>query len=376
MRYPVAESFAAPFTQEVYRLMLEMGRPLPQARAWATASAARPPATPERPPLSLITPAVYGIRALELTLRAPARDAPPPFSYQSTKLAGVPGQPRAFAGRSVPMTRVAQALARGSGRTAVVIEGMDRIGKTTLALETVHGQAGNFDVVAWYECDRASAADGATGGGAAGRSAADGLAGVLSTKIPGLDVSALRGPGEQARGLAARLSAYFAGTRALIVIDRADAQLTDAGQWADERLGLLVRALAVGQARLIITSRRPLADAGQWAVAPVTTRLAPLSGAEAALLAGEFPGLKALRDGAGQSLSPPLSSASARGLAAGVLAATRGHPALLATAAEHASSPLALAAMTITARDIWARHAGDPDAEAAYLEILSAWEPG
>lgn len=350
MRYPVAEAFAAAFTQQLYTLMLEKGQSLPQARAWAAAEVMKPPAIPERPALSLVTPAIYGATGLTLNLKAPDRAGPRKFGHKETKLAGVPGRPGNFVGRSGPMTRVAQVLAPQSGQSAVVIEGMAGIGKTALALETVYVQSGNFPLVIWHAFT--SGADGL-----------DGLTQALGEKIDGLDPSPMHGTEAQARALAAELRAFFGGERALVILDSADTQLTDSGNWRNERLELLVSAMTgqQGWSRVIMTTRRRLAG-------PAAVRLEPFGAPEAALLASEYPGLKALFDGD----APPLNAGSARSLAMAVIGATRGHPALLAMAAERSADPLLLSRLTIIARNIWA--ASETDLEAAYLAILSAWQ--
>ena len=356
MRYPVSEQFAATFTREVYRLMLDKGQPLAQARAWALAEEAQRPATPERPALSLVTPALFGAPGLTLTLRAPERAEPPSFGYWATKKASVPGRPPRFVGRVGPMTQLGKALDTDSRGATVVIEGMEKIGKTALALEAVHWQASGFQVVAWHEFKRDAG------------SAARGLAETLRAKINGLDVSQVDGTDAEARDFAGRLSAYFARVRVLLVLDNADAELTDAGYWRDDRLALLVNAMTGhdGWGRVIVTTRCPIAGAGLGAAPAV--RLAPLSEAEAVLLADEFPGLRALLDGD----APPLDAESARNLASGVLAAIRGHPALLEIAVGQCADPLVLSRMTIIARGIW--EASESDPEAAYLAILRVWQ--
>lgn len=380
MRYPVTESFAAAFAGELYRLMFDKGNSLARARAMATAALVTGPATVERPPPSAGVCVLYGASALGLRLVARARDEAPAFGHQVTKLAAVPAQPARFVGRVRSMARAAEALAAESGRSAVVIEGMAGIGKSALARELVYTQRDNFRAVIWHGFGAGGpAGDGLDGSdGSDGRDGLDGLAGALRDKITGLDPAPLRAGDAEARAFTGRLASFFASQRVLVVLDNADAQLTDGGHWRDERLGLLTGALGGhgGLGKVIVTTRRPLGGppAGNYAV---VERLGPLSAQEAILLAGELPGLRRLLDGD----APPARTQSARRLARGVLGAARGHPGLLRLAEELSADPAGLLRLVLAAEGIWTRHGtapdgtapGDRDDEAGHLAVLDAW---
>jgi hypothetical protein len=101
----------------------------------------------------------------------------------------------------------------------------------------------------------------------------------------------------------------------------------------------------------------------------VIIRLSPLPETEATLLASEFPELVALREGN----SPPLSEESARDLAHGVLAVSRGHPGLLTTAGQRAGELLTLARDVKVAEDIWRECEDSAGWEAGYLAVTAAW---
>jgi CHAT domain/NB-ARC domain len=321
MRYPVTEPFAAAFTQKLYTLMFDKGMPLARARARAAAEASSPPAIGKRPPLSLVSCALYGTTALTLTLRARDEGKPAAFTPAMVRLAGVPDRPRHFVGRSSPMTEVAKALAPYSGTSVVVIEGAAGIGKTTVALETAYAysQRVNFPVVAWATTP-------------------DDIPRALTGKIPFLDMSALRDAESGAQDLADSVTAYFKDHRVLLVIDNADAGLTEAGNWRDERLDLLIKAMTehTGLARVIITTGRPIASLNPAATAAM--RLGPLTITEAFLLASELPALGSLLTG------------PARRLALDVLAAADGRPGWLMTAEGLAADEDGLATWVLNSR--------------------------
>lgn len=365
MRYPVAESFAAAFAGELYRLLFMKGLPLARARAAATAVAAAGPVTFDRPALSPAVPALYAASAIDLRLAAARVDAPVTVTHDAVKLAGLPAQPVHFVGRVAAMSRVSQALAPRSGYSGVVIHGMAGAGKTALALETTYTQQENFGALIWYA---------APGEGADARSAVIELAAILEQEIPGLEFIHLLNDTTRLRAFLPRLTELFRRHRILLVIDNADSLLSAAGNWRDERWQLIINALTshAGQGRLIITTRYPVTVTGSGTVLaePVGT----LSETEAVLLAREFPRLRALLDGA----AAPLNETSARSLARRVLHSAHGHPSLLELAEKQAAEPAELARTVLIADQAWREHrataaapdAGDP---AGYLAALDAW---
>ena len=365
MRYPVAESFAAAFAGELYRLLFMKGLPLATARAAATATVAAGQATFDRPALSLAVPALYAASAIDFRLAAPLVGAPVTSTHDAVKLAGLPAQPVHFVGRVAAMSRVGQTLAPRSGYSGVVIHGMAGVGKTAFALETIYTQQENFRALIWYAAPVES-------GDA--RSAVVELAAILEQEIPGLEFIHLFNDTTKLRGFLPRLTELFRRHRILLVIDNADSLLSAAGNWRDERWQLVVNALTshAGQGRLIITSRYPVAVTGSGTILaePVDT----LSETEAVLLAREFPRLRALMAGA----SPLLNETSARSLARHVLNTAHGHPRLLELAEEQAAEPAELARTVLIADQAWREHratAAAPNAAdpAGYLAVLDAW---
>lgn len=358
MRYPVAESFAASFTSELYRLMFDKGQPLATARASALASVASGHPTIDRPALSAAVPALYGASAIDLKLTAPKVDRPVIFSHEVVKLAGLPSQPARLIGRGTEMSRASHALAQRSGRSAVVLHGPAKTGKTTLAAELAYTQRDNFQDLIWYAAPEREAAV----------AALDGLAAALDQKIGGLNLTAQLAGERRLRDFLPGLTELFEGHRILLVIDNAQTLLSPAGSWRDPRLGLVFGALTGhdGQGRVIVTTRSPISapDAG-----PVTEHVGALLPTEAILLAHELARLRALLDGS----APPLNESAARSLARNVLVAAHGYPYLMELAEHAAADPRALARLTLLADQAW-QAAGTETA--GYLAVLEAWSGG
>ena len=73
--------------------------------------------------LSIAAPALFGARALDLTLLPPDGEALV-MAPERERMAGFPDQPERFVGRVAVMTRATAVLAPGSGRPGVVFHGM------------------------------------------------------------------------------------------------------------------------------------------------------------------------------------------------------------------------------------------------------------
>jgi hypothetical protein len=360
MRYPVADSFAAAFGYELYRLMFDKGQPLATARAWATANTISQPATIDRPALSVGVPALYGASAIHLRLAAPQVNKGAVFTHEITKLAGFPEQPTHFVGRGAVMSRAAQALAPYSERSTVVLHGSAGVGKTTLAVELAYTQRDNFPDLVWYSAPEDTAAV---------LTAVYDLSAALEHSIDDLDLTSRLDDEAKIRAFQPRLTEFFEGRRILLVIDHADSLLSPMGTWRDERMGLLVEAL-IGHTglggRVVITTRHLITGLSGG---PVLTEQVPaFSPVEMVLLARELPRLRGLLDG----VAPPFNEASARGLARQVLKVTHGYPRLLKLADKMAEDPLKLAKVALMAEQIWAQH----DAEAGYLGVMTALQVG
>jgi tetratricopeptide (TPR) repeat protein len=352
MRYPVDDEFAIALSQTLYELLAERGHPLPRAVGLALRRLAR-----DYPALSVATPALFGARALELTLAAPKRTATQSRATgpADQKMAGFPPQPERFIGRVGVMARASAALAVESGIPGVLLHGMPGGGKTACALELACGLEHSFKRLIWYK---------APDDGMAINGALTDFALTLERYLDDLQVAHLLTSADSLAGFLPRLTALMEESRLLIVIDNAESLISAGGEWRDGRWGGAIQALTAhqGQGRLILTSRR--VPAGLAVAAPLVEVLPvdALSDDEALLLARELPHLKALIDGklAG------ISRITSRRLARGVLNTARGHPKLLELADGQAAHPATLAGLV---------EAGDtgPAAAADYWQLLAAW---
>jgi tetratricopeptide (TPR) repeat protein len=364
MRYPVADEFAAGLAENVYRLMVESGQPVPSALGLAL-----PELVKQAPALSVATPTLFGSRAPGLVLAARPRAVPVPRAPGELRLARFPASPDRFAGRVALMARCNAALAPRSGTSGVLLHGMPGGGKTACALELAHTHDDAFETFLWY---RAPDEDHDIA------SALTSLALALEAALPDLKVVHLL---DDPEGLAAFwpvLTELCQRRRVLFVIDNAESLLTERGQWRDPRFGDAVAALSghSGPSKLLLTSRvRPENLAAQMRAEQVDAL--PL--AEAALLARELPGLAALMNGTASGIS----AVESRTLARRALACAHGHPKLLELAAGTAADPAALRTVLDEISATWRGQgilaeefltSGEPATDSgSYMQVLTGW---
>ena len=336
MRYPVPETFAAGFSDELYRLMFVKHVSLAQARVRA---AFRGLAKPEQLTLPATASVLYGRSALDLRLPAPAIGKKLQLPYEAVKMAGFPSPPERFVGRTSVMSLASQALAPRSGKSGIIVLGDAGIGKTDLALELAHTHSLSFSTLIWHQVSPAASIQSALGD----------LAQQIDDKIDGLGLHAKLDQRAGFRAFLPVLAKLFGSERILLVIDGAAPLLSSTGTWRDGDMRLLVDALAneKGLSRLIITSRRLPVDIGSPGM--VTLELAPLPRGEAALLIRDLPGLAELAAGQG----PGLSETESYGLAENVLTLTRGYPEMLLRASQQADSPQHLVTWLLNVEEEW-----------------------
>ncbi|HET9657575.1 MAG TPA: CHAT domain-containing protein [Kineosporiaceae bacterium] len=369
MRYPVADDFAIGLAGRFYDLVLGKGQPVDRALGLALPRVV--PARPSAgvPALSLVTPALFGARALDLKLTAPQGDALV-FQAERVKLARFPDQPQRFVGRVGPMTRASTALAPRSGQAGVLFHGMAGAGKTACALELAYTHQDGFQALVWHQAptrDQDIAA------------AFTNLAADLEAQLPGLRLVHLADDVPALRAFLPTLTQFLETNRVLIVLDNLEFLLTSGGGWRDERWGLLIDALAVprGLSRLVLTSRtRPASLPAGFLVEAVHA----LSLQESVLLAREWPHLKALIDTPDEGRLDP---AHGRGLAARVLAVVQGHPKLIELADGQAAAPVTLATHLDGVDRTWLTQGvrlhdfldtGEPAAsDEDYYRVLDTW---
>jgi hypothetical protein len=323
MRFPVADEFAAELTDTLYGLLAEGGEPLPRGLDSALRSILSGPPSPRQPPLSLVTPALFGGIAAGLTLAAPANAGPPQPASQ-LEVAGFPPAPDRLVGRVGAMTSASAALAAGSDCAGVLFYGMPGSGKTACALELAYTHEHAFDAFAWF-----SAADVPDESDALGR-----LAVTLESALPGVRLVHLL---DDAAGFGAALPALSGSLRAhrlLLVLDNIESLLAEDDTWRDDRWRQLVTALTAnpGLGRVVLTSRqRPAGLPDRVRAISVDT----LSMDESFLLARQLPNLSAF-------IEQPGADDAAWQLLRRVLFAAHGLPKLLELADGQAASRAAL----------------------------------
>ncbi|WP_181320129.1 AAA family ATPase [Saccharothrix carnea] len=372
MRFPITDEFAIGLSAELYGLLLGRGQPVARALALALPRVVTDPATRSRPALSAGTPALFGSHAVDTTVVAP-QGGPVLFDeHHERRMANVPDQAERFVGRTLLLTRAAQVLAPRSGRSGLLLHGMAGVGKTASVVELAQVHADRFRAVVWYrapgEHDRITVA------------LAD-FAERLEAALPGLALRHRLGDAREFQQFLPVLTQFCRTERVLFVLDNLESLLTADGVWRDARWGALVAALAdhAGPSRVLLTSRRPIADLTPRVVAHP---LSALSRDEAQLLARELPRLRALIDGT----VPGLGVLDGRRLVARVLTATQGHPTLLELADHQAADPALLLALLADAERTWHRTSTRTEdffktgqthaATAGYLEVLQEWTRG
>ena len=365
MRFPVDDDFAIALSGSLYELLVGQGQPLPQAvaRALRGFSAER-----DFPALSLATPALFGARAVGLSLAASARSGPADDSVTSLELPGLPPQPDRFVGRVGVMARCSAALALRSGVPGVLLHGMPGGGKTACALELAYNLAHAFDRLVWYK---------APDGGMDITGSLTDFALTLERYLPGFQMVHMLTSQDRLDAFLPRFAELAEQHRLLIVIDNAESLLTDAGQWRDDNWGRVVGALTghKGLGRVILTSHRVPARLPGLHVESVDA----LSADEALLLVRELPHLRALELGQVPGLGARVSGVLARN----AIAMAQGHPKLLELADGQAANPDHLLKLVKTGEQEWRRLGGVPEdffangattaSSEDYLEVLAAW---
>ncbi|WP_007515665.1 ATP-binding protein [Pseudofrankia saprophytica] len=346
MRYPVGDEFAIRLTDRFYDLLLDKGRTLDTATGLAVVHAAGPAPTAAIPPPCAVTPVLLG-PAEGLRLAAPTGAVD--LGTVSTRTAWLPAEPARFVGRVAVMTRASAALAPRSGQSGVLFHGMAGAGKTACAVELAHQHADNFaKVVFWSASDTPD-------------DYLQGLPSFAAALETQLDV-----PIADKAATADRLAAYLptladlcARVGVLFVLDNLETLLGEDGHWRDPRWPALLGALTRrgGQSRVVLTSRiRPAGLDPAIRVEPVNAL--PL--AEAALLARELPGLRALlhaddhdpgaeRESTLATAASPAEVEEDRALLVRALRVVQGHPKLLelADAAARAGRDVFAARVTL-----------------------------
>ena len=361
MRYPVSDEFATTLMQHVYQLMTGAGVPLPRALGTVLKEIAAAPAGLPQPTLLVITPALFGAAAADLTRAAP------PGRWVGTGSGRQPGlllpQPERYVGRTGIMTRASAALAPRSGWPGILLHGMPGVGKTACALELAYTHEHAFDRMAWFEVPDQHDQ----------RSALRRVAGILETLLPGLRLEQTLDDPSALEGLLPELTEMMRSQRVLLLVDNVDSLLTEAGQWQLQSWGQVIIAIAAhdGLGKVILTSRRRprVPQLRLW-----TEAVTGLSQDETLVLLSELPRLRRLVYGQFEGITP----SAGRDLARKVLEFSQGHPKILELADEQASVPASLDALVTDGDSVW-KDARDPQygllhspAE-NFLRALGSW---
>ena len=371
MRYPVGDAFATDLTLALYDRLLDKGQPLPAALQLALDEALE--GNGRRPPLSPVTPILFGPRAAGLQLALPSR--PAEFTLPRTGLINFPPEPPRFVGRVRPLLRASQALAPGSQRRGVLFYGMPGAGKTACALELAYRhERDRFQGQVWYQAPEE--------GQAIGQELFNLLFEIeRQLNAPNLGLTAsLDDPDQWRAFILPRLRALLQQHAILLVLDNVESLLTASDNWRDARWGDLLEALLGhdGASRVVLTSRRPAALANDPRLHQEAIHA--LSFAESVLLARELPHLRRL-----------FEDAEGRGLLRRALRLAQGHPKLLELADGLAEDRAALARQLDAAEEeaaaesrvleaFFAPRPDDPDhegesqqPEAAFVATLQRW---
>lgn len=353
MRFPITDEFSIALSTSLYQGLLGEGKALPRALTDALSQAIPMRPTTSFPPLSIVTPALFGDQASErrfvsnLSTREDRNDR--------TQSRLLPPQREHYVGRTGVMSRTTSALTRRAPVKAVILNGAAGVGKSATAIELAHTLAADFDLLIWHEVtDRADLS------ASIGRFAAE-----LELQLPHIDIVHLLANGTDLERCSYVLREVLHNNNILVVLDNAESLLTSSGSWRDPRWRAVFHALTEhgGKSRFVMTTRRRPASTSRNVLIEY---LHPLSTTEAFLLAREQPHLKALLTAA------ETGDEGARTLLLHTLALAQGHPKLLEFADSQATDRKFLARKLDQANRTISFASTRPDAQARDSEFDDA----
>jgi hypothetical protein len=364
MRYRVGDDFSIRLAQYLYDSLLGDGNLLPRALQLALPEALGERPEPGSPPLSVATPALFGRRAVDLSLAPPAAPAPT-FSVANTKMAFFPPESERFVGRIESMITASGVLAGQDGDTGMLFHADGPTGKTACALELAYRYQVRFQGLAWHQAPT----DEGNLAGALRQLAID-----LEHQLRGFAMVDALASRAALDDFLPRLTELLERHAILVVLDGIGSLLTPDGGWRDPWWELLITAMLdhTGLSRLVVSSQRlPASLPSRLLVVPVP----PLGPLEVLLLARQLPNLGGLLRGRSD-----VSMSRVVPLLADTLAAAQGLPGVVAAIDEQLPSLDTL--QELPARVAELAPPTTPDAAAAaagreqYLPLLRDWTRG
>ncbi len=366
MRYPVGDEFAIRLSQELYDGMLRRGQSLTSALQVAMTNILEGGYSADIPPLSVATPALFGRRAANLTIKPPEEE----YEAPETPMAYFPNEPERFVGRLNALGRANKALATKSKKTGVLFHGMAGAGKTACALELAYHyyRSHRFRTFVWYQAPRE---------GDEIFNALQNLAVAMETQIHGFKMVHVVDRKEDFDRWLPHLTETLEKSSILVVLDNLESLLTEEGKWRDERWCSLIKAMMVqeGQSRIVLTSRIKPADIDEKMLQIESVHALSLD--EALLLAREMPNLSNLL--LGKSI---VGGGKGRELAIRVLKLVQGHPKLIELADARAADPLVLEGNLEEVSQGWGdeshlesffKEGESIQSEEKFLDVLRSW---
>lgn len=264
----------------------------------------------------MIRPTRSDASAVDLPLEFPV--AKPILDAPADTTSRFPAQPTRFVDRAETMAAAGAVVDLTSECTAVVLQGMAGVGKTTCAVELAYRHQHVFDMLVFW-----SGPTDPDQFGDALRLLAEGLDAQLGDH--GLAMAGEIATPQRLKDFLPTLTAVLTKMRVLLVLDNLDAVLTSDGQWRDLRWVPLIGALTghQGLSRVILTSR--VVPAGLNSASVLIQPVSTFSREESLRLVRRLPRLRALQ--------------ATGELGRAVLTVAQGHPTLLELADAAAADP-------------------------------------
>ncbi|MHC4399961.1 MAG: hypothetical protein ACYTG0_09800 [Planctomycetota bacterium] len=354
MRFPVGDRFAIDLGKSVYEGVLGQRQTLHRAVQLTLPKLCGGGRAPSSyPPLSLGTPALFGRRALDLSIR-PAAKTEPDFSPPQTGLADFPRPEPRLVGRVDELTRASRALASRGAHGGVLFHGMAGAGKTACAVELAwqHEDVPRFQAYVWFKAPDA--------GKDISRALTD-FAAAMERQLPRFQMVHLVDDAAALNDFLPRLVEVLRRNSILMVLDNLESLLRQSSrhtpQWRDPRWAGVIDALLAhdGESRVVLTSRvvPPIGQSEFARTHPVAARHRPadrlltlavhsLRLDEAALLARQLPNLRAILEG--EHAADGFEQETHRELVRRMLHLVQGHPKLMELAEGQAADAATLAA--------------------------------